>query len=272
MKKIDIKIQTINPELAQDYLKTNNSNRNISKRVVNDYARQMKLGLWKLSGDTIKISKCGRLLDGQHRLLAVIESNTSIDFLVVNNLEDNIFDVIDTGKTRTVADMCQIKGIKNANNSAAVVATYFRLKNNYSLEKTNLREMHISKQELVEFSIKHDSIIIDVNQIAARCYKSLRIMKKSEIGGYILYLFLEKKHKMEVIDNFFKQLFNLSKTENTSIELLKDKMVSVKLSNVRMNETYKKNLIVKVWNNYIKGNNLTQLRYNKEVEGELKFI
>ena len=97
-------------------------------------------------------------------------------------------------------------------------------------------------------------------------------MKKSEIGGYILYLFLEKKHKMEVIDNFFKQLFNLSKTENTSIELLKDKMVSVKLSNVRMNETYKKNLIVKVWNNYIKGNNLTQLRYNKEVEGELKFI
>ena len=60
--------------LALELLKANSTNRELRNHVVEGYVDQMKKGQWREdTGETIKISKTGRLLDGQHRLNAIVK-------------------------------------------------------------------------------------------------------------------------------------------------------------------------------------------------------
>ena len=51
-------------------------NRNISDMLVLKYAVAMLDGDWHNIGDPIRLDERGRLTDGQHRLSAVVESDT----------------------------------------------------------------------------------------------------------------------------------------------------------------------------------------------------
>lgn len=70
-----IPVVEITPELARQLLSNNKINRKIKPTIVERYAEQMEAGEWKFTGDTIKVDGEGMLLDGQHRLLAIIKCN-----------------------------------------------------------------------------------------------------------------------------------------------------------------------------------------------------
>lgn len=80
---------------------------------------------WELNGDSIRFSETGVLLDGQHRLAAIIKSGVSIETLVVTGLPDSVFDVIDVGARRSAGDVLDIRGYKNYNTVAAAAKMYF---------------------------------------------------------------------------------------------------------------------------------------------------
>jgi predicted nucleic acid-binding Zn ribbon protein len=64
----------VTPEMAERWLGHNKVNRNLRNRRVDQFARDMRSGRWQLTGEAIKFGKSGNLIDGQHRLWAVIES------------------------------------------------------------------------------------------------------------------------------------------------------------------------------------------------------
>lgn len=66
-------VETITPELAADLLSRNMKNRPVSQQRVRKYMAAMVAGKWLLNGEAIKISIDGRLIDGQHRLKAIIQ-------------------------------------------------------------------------------------------------------------------------------------------------------------------------------------------------------
>jgi len=53
---------------------TEGTNRPISMRKVNDYAVEMLKGNWRFTHQGIGFSKKGFLIDGQHRLLAILQA------------------------------------------------------------------------------------------------------------------------------------------------------------------------------------------------------
>jgi hypothetical protein len=77
------------------------------------YADDMSENRWKLNGETIKFNG-GVLIDGQHRLLACTKANTPFVSVVVNDVDSDVFDTIDRGKTRTPADIFFLSGEKNS--------------------------------------------------------------------------------------------------------------------------------------------------------------
>lgn len=93
-------------------LKNNGVNRHVRRRVVEKYARDMRDGNWHFTHHTIALSKSGRLLDGQHRLLAIVESGVTITMFVTFNLEDESQDFMDSGTSRTAADVLHMRGKK----------------------------------------------------------------------------------------------------------------------------------------------------------------
>ena len=96
----------ITPQIASDILRSNKSNRKIRPYWVAELARQMSGGFWREdTTETIKISASGNLIDGQHRLMALISANVSLNFLVASELDQEIYAFIDQGFKRSAGDV-----------------------------------------------------------------------------------------------------------------------------------------------------------------------
>lgn len=112
----------VTPQMAAVWLEKNVDNRKVIPGHLKSLEAFFRRGEMKLNGQTIKFSITGRLLDGQHRLMAC--ANTGIGFwtLVVYGLEDDSFDTIDVGgKPRQVKDVLGIRGEANAKDLAAAL-------------------------------------------------------------------------------------------------------------------------------------------------------
>lgn len=86
---MNIELVEVTPQMAQEWLATNaKNNRDLSKVTVKRYANDMVKGQWMVTGEAIKFDRTGRLIDGQHRLQALIESKVPrLQMCVVRNLD-----------------------------------------------------------------------------------------------------------------------------------------------------------------------------------------
>lgn len=110
------------PEAAEHVLKiTNNNNRPLTPKNVDIIRQSLKRDSFDLTGDTLKFSRSGMLLDGQHRLQACVKEKTDLTTHVVFGLDDAIFDVLDQGRKRKPGDILHIAGIDDSNMMASSV-------------------------------------------------------------------------------------------------------------------------------------------------------
>jgi hypothetical protein len=88
-------VETITVERAEEYLAANRGNRNIVQAHVAAMARDIGNGRWMFNAQPICFSRSGRLLNGQHRLSAVLEAGQPIEVLVMRNLPEEAFETYD---------------------------------------------------------------------------------------------------------------------------------------------------------------------------------
>lgn len=104
-------VETITPEKAAEYLKSNTNNyRKLSRATVRNYADEMKAGRWELNGEPICFSESGELKDGQHRLAAIILAKKSIRMNVTRGVADEVT-IYNVGKKRTNTDIARARGV-----------------------------------------------------------------------------------------------------------------------------------------------------------------
>lgn len=88
-------VETIGPARAEEYLAANRGNRNIVQSHVAALARDISNGQWMLNAQPICFSRSGRLLNGQHRLSAVLEAGQPIEVVVMRGLPEEAFQTYD---------------------------------------------------------------------------------------------------------------------------------------------------------------------------------
>jgi hypothetical protein len=148
------------PALAMQILDNNNDmNRSIRQARVEKYASDMRAGKWLMNGETIKFTKEGKLLDGQHRLWAVVLAEVPIDMLVIEGLDKEAMVTIDTGAARTFSDVASIRGLKNTNvvSAAARIMYWFTLPQRGSFTSASpthsqLEQVLIDHPDLIEIA------------------------------------------------------------------------------------------------------------------------
>lgn len=102
---MQIKSVTVTPDQAKEWLKGNKLNRPIRKSYVHKLAEAMKRGEWGITHQPIALAN-GRLLDGQHRLLALVDSQLpKLQMSVAYDADPATFDIIDVGINRSAADI-----------------------------------------------------------------------------------------------------------------------------------------------------------------------
>jgi hypothetical protein len=110
----------VTPTTAAKWIARNHGNRTLSQHTVDQYASDMTAGKWVFTGQPMVFDAKGWLIDGQHRLTAQIKAGVTLDWLVVVGVETETRDYIDIGRTRSVGNQLQIKGIADGNGIAAV--------------------------------------------------------------------------------------------------------------------------------------------------------
>ena len=123
------RVQTISPSKAAELLEANTTNRPLSRAVVHSFAEAMRRGDWVVTHQGIAFDVNGVLVDGQHRLAAIIEADQPVELTVFTDVNEGTFDVLDTGKRRNAADVLAIEGEKSSAMLAAMVRTVWLYEN-----------------------------------------------------------------------------------------------------------------------------------------------
>jgi hypothetical protein len=123
------RVQTITPKKAAEYLGLNTANQPLSTRTVREFAAAMRRGDWRVTHQGIAFDTTGALVDGQHRLAAIVEADIPVDVTVFWEVSEGAFDVLDTGKRRNAADVPAIEDEKSAVMLAAMVRTVWLYEN-----------------------------------------------------------------------------------------------------------------------------------------------
>lgn len=98
----------VTPQLAAKWLEQPARNRTLSKETVAAYARDMLAGRWQTSHQGIAITKDCCVVDGQHRLWAIVETGKPIRMRVTFGVDERTMAVVDTGRVRSAADIGRI--------------------------------------------------------------------------------------------------------------------------------------------------------------------
>jgi hypothetical protein len=141
-------VQTITPDMAQMMMALNiDHNRLVRKDRVRLYAAQMKNGAWRMTGEPIIFSN-GKLIDGQHRLLACIDAQTPFVTLVVHNVEEDSFAYINSGLPRSLGDVVAHAGHSHSKVVAAAVRLVMAYEHNVMNYKQRI-DLSMSREELL---------------------------------------------------------------------------------------------------------------------------
>ncbi len=136
---------TVTPKMAKQWLETMGDNRTIKRHAVDCFARDMRRGKWKVTGDAIKFNPRRQLRDGQNRLHACIKADLPFSTFVAYNVQDEAILVIDTGSKRSPADQIRMAGTKTYATQVASMAKYL-----FVLKNGTHRQSRFSANEVLE--------------------------------------------------------------------------------------------------------------------------
>ena len=112
----------ITPELARVWLGRNTDNRKLRKHRANVLAQEMSDGNWAANGESISFDTAGALVDGQHRLQAIINSGVISPLTpIIMGIEPGVRSTVDTGLKRSAADVLSMRGERYAATLAGTI-------------------------------------------------------------------------------------------------------------------------------------------------------
>lgn len=237
-------VVTLTPAIAAAWLEANKTNRPVRRKHVQFLAGEIKAGNWKLNGQAIIIAENEDILDGQHRLLAVIEAGKSIETLVIYGVERDAFSTIDTGAVRTSSDALFLHFQDIPACTVTCVATAaqwcYRLERGYLLMRDRL-----SNTDAIAYVQKHLSLL----QCAETIQTFPRENRPLSLGiGCALYEMFSRKHGA-LADSFIAALYTGENVTRSDPEwqlrhaFLRDAQRTTKLP-----PTAKIRMCVKGWN------------------------
>jgi hypothetical protein len=198
-QKVTGEVIAIDPAFAKELLDTMVDNRNVRQKAVDGMARAMAKGDFPFCADPIRINSRGELDDGEHRLRAVIQSDTTQNMLVVMGLDPAARVKYDSGTGRRAADQVRMGlRIPNANQVSAAAALLIK----WEADDLVSRQIKPTVSEVYDYASHH----LEILQEGVRHQQSL--MREIGVGtatAAAVYVRAARMNPAEA-DTFFKRL------------------------------------------------------------------
>lgn len=253
---ITFAVEHITPSIAERYLETNAGNRKCSRRMVTMLANTIRRGEWMLNGEAIKFDCTDKLLDGQHRLRAIIAANQGVDICVIRGLESDAFKTLDAGKGRTSGDYLYILNYKNPNALAAAGRMLFAYERGWEGKSRSFRT--VSNFELLNVIARHPRFEVLAQEFMRK--PLFTTLVPHSVGMFCFYVaastneIAARKFFLELATARFE-----SAAPDYPVRVLEDALRTRQLEVIKPTSPTKMAWLVEAWNAYTAGKPLTRL-------------
>lgn len=239
----------INPARASVLLEGNDNNfRRISEKRVDTMSKDMTDGNWELNGETIKISTDGTVLDGQHRLWAIIKSGITVKMLVVRGLSC-VGQSIDRGQSRTVAQWLSHLGIPSASRVSSTVRSILSYQSG-QWGKVHMNNVTITDSETIQFAKDNLEKIQDALGVVRQ--KSFYSLPTRATVAFIASG-MAMPSECETLRWFFDTLHTgIAASENDAVFHLRNRWIKQTASS-KLSPFMQRVLVTEAWNRTAKG-------------------
>jgi hypothetical protein len=247
----------VTPDIAKTYLEANTRNRNLRKPYVAQLAQAIESGNFLPCVGSISFDIDGRLIDGQHRLSAIVMADSPVKLIVVRNASPEAQAVIDTGVKRLSADVLKIKDVPYASNVAAAIRLLAELEKDTDTDFSGSR-LSMSPRETSEFFNQHPDI---VNSASAT--SRMRFLAPISVLAFAHYV-LGRTNSMDR-DLFFSKLDTPDNLNADSpIMVLRDVLTRMMATKRTMRPDAQQRqiiaLIFQAWNLWRAGKTVTRIK------------
>lgn len=249
---MELTTEKIDSDAAKTMLAKMAPNRKLSSDIAVRYATEMEAGRWKFAGDPIRFDPDGFLIDGQHRLQAVILAGAALDFVVVRGVERTAMAVVDTGKRRSLSDVMHMRGEKNTTALAAAVNAHYAFAQGNEFRSKSVNVSY-------ELGLRHLSENPDIREAVLLASR----MRHAVDGPNSLYAAL--LYEMRLLSDLDAEVFVERLVSGAGLEAtdpifrLREMLLQQRSSPKKYHQRYLAALIIKAWNAYRDGASMKQL-------------
>ena len=218
----------------------------------------MQRGDWTFNGDSIRLSSDGVLLDGQHRLNAVVESGLPQHFLFIENMESEVGMTIDNGKVRNGGDTLALQAnVKPQTAQTISGALKIFYKHEHGGTVTSSGNAHKLTNAMVVEQYNEHKHLIDkcLKWMDLNVRKKGSILSRAEMLGLLL-IFGSIDFDECIV--FCEMVFcGLHINSVCSQSLLRDYLLDCKSGLKKSDQAQRLASIIKVWNSLRSGRSMT---------------
>lgn len=260
---ITTEVRVLSPADARDMLTRNTHNRPPREGDVLKWAAEMEAGLWRMNGEPIKFGESGRLIDGQHRLMALAlqEDDAKVEFLVVCGLPDDTQRTMDQGRGRSLSDVLTLDGLDVSRSLAGAIRAYLLWSEGLMFVDRNTAGARLTNPYITRWSQGH----LDTLELLRRgsTYRKIRAR-----GALVAAIFarIAEVQGVDVADEFFQRVSDgLNQSAGSPIMALRARLDNIAGDNkngvkARISDRDVIGMFVVAFNAWIAGRTLTKIQ------------
>lgn len=247
----------VTPEFAKELLGNMPHQRTLSNSRRDRYWGMMKRGEW-LVGPPLALDEDGNVIEGQHRLRAVIKYGKPVRFIIIVGLKPDAIYAFDTGSGKSLADMLKLRGEKgDVRTLASAIGWLHRYRG--GITKAGSRTQAPSVPQGFALLDQNPGLreSVHTGQRIARAIKFPRAL-----GTFLHYAFSEKD--ADEAEVFFEWLRTDDELPmNNPIHVLREKVIknSQQPEEKRMGQVTMAAISIKAWNSWLRGDARNQLNF-----------
>lgn len=253
----DAWLKEFNPPTWKNARGETEQQRNQRRKIIAMYARAMERGEWLQTGDPIQFGKSGILLNGQHRLSAVVKARKTVRLSIMTDVDDNARVGMDNGIRRSVGDKLAMKGRKYVMHQGSVTRLIWDLKE----DRTSRRPDPPSDVELLDMIDSDPTIEWVVTEVLPH----LPVLGSKTVSGYCYWLlhqvdaeqcayFFEKLKTLEELPKGSPIAALSARLRNASAGAYKDKVQVV-------------SMVIGAWNSWRAGETRERIQARRNTDG-----
>ena len=208
----------ITPEMAAGLLSKNTHNRTISKVKVAQMVNDIKSGRFETTHQPIAIAEDGELIDGQHRLTAIVESQIPVELFVAYNAPRST--KIDIGKIRDARTALYMAGLVEKDSKEYGKSTYplvrMIIADNFGVKAANM----LTADELHAIYVHRAHDIDTITDLLMSSSKT-GVPARSSVLAYCMLCAYKAGCPLDIIASWYKIVCTGEYADETSMERTK---------------------------------------------------